>query len=53
VGQEGTFLLRRDHLSGSPTAMMAGLQVIAYAAPTRQDVLTKQDAARVQALARP
>jgi hypothetical protein len=53
VGQEGTFLLRRDQLSGSPTAMMAGRQVTAYAAPTRQDVLTRQDAARVQALARP
>jgi hypothetical protein len=53
VGQEGTFLLRRDQLSGSPTAMMAGRQVTAYAAPTRQDVLTKQDAARVQALAQP
>jgi hypothetical protein len=53
VGQEGTFLLRRDQLSGSPTAMMAGRQVTAYAVPTRQDVLTRQDAARVQALARP
>jgi hypothetical protein len=53
VGQEGTFLLRRDQLSGSPTAMMAGRRVTAYAAPTRQDVLTRQDAARVQALARP
>ena len=53
VGQEGTFLLRRDQLSGSPMAMMAGNQVIAYTAPTAQDVLTKQDATRVQALARP
>jgi len=53
VGQEGTFLLRRDRLSGSPTAMMAGRPVTAYAALSTQDVLTKQDAARVQALARP
>lgn len=53
VGQEGTFLLRRDRLSGSPTAMLAGRQVTAYTAPTMQDVLTRQDAARVQALARP
>jgi plastocyanin len=53
VGQEGTFLLRRDQLSGSPMAMMAGRQVTAYAAPTAQDVLTTQDAARVRALARP
>jgi hypothetical protein len=53
VGQEGTFLLRRDRVSGSPTAMMAGRQVPAYAALSTQDVLTKQDAARVQALARP
>lgn len=53
VGQEGTFLLRRDQLSGTPMAMMAGRQVTAYVAPTKQDVLTRQDAARVQALARP
>lgn len=53
VGQEGTFLLRRDRLSGSPTAMVAGQQVTAYAALTTQDVLTKQDAARVQTLSRP
>jgi plastocyanin len=53
VGQEGTFLLRRDQLSGSPTAMISGRQVTAYAAPTTQDVLTKLDASRVQALTRP
>lgn len=53
VGQEGTFLLRLDRLSGSPTAIVAGRQVPAYAALSTQDVLTKQDAARVQALARP
>jgi hypothetical protein len=53
VGQEGTFLLLRDQISGSPTAMMAGRSVTAYAAPTAQDVLTKQDAARVRALSRP
>jgi hypothetical protein len=53
VGQEGTFLLRRDQVSGTPTAMVAGRQVGAYAALSTQDVLTKQDAARVQALARP
>lgn len=53
VGQEGTFLLRRDRVSGTPTAMIAGRQVTAYAALSTQDVLTKQDAARVQALARP
>ena len=53
VGQEGTFLLRRDRVSGTPTAMVAGQQVTAYAALSTQDVLTKQDAARVQALARP
>jgi hypothetical protein len=53
VGQEGTFLLRRDRVSGTPTAMVAGRQVTAYAALNTQDVLTKQDAARVQALARP
>lgn len=53
VGQEGTFLLRRDRVSGTPTAMVAGRQVTAYAALSTQDVLTKQDAARVQALARP
>jgi hypothetical protein len=53
VGQEGTFLLRRDQLTGSPTAMMAGHQVVAYTVLTTQDVLAKQDSARVQALSRP
>lgn len=53
VGQEGTFLLRRDQLTGSPLAMMAGRQVTAYTVLTTQDVLARQDSARVQALARP
>jgi hypothetical protein len=53
IGQEGTFLLRRDQLTGSPMATMAGRQVTAYTALTTQDVLAKQDSARVRALSRP
>jgi hypothetical protein len=33
--------------------MMAGHQVVAYTVLTTQDVLAKQDSARVQALSRP
>ncbi len=53
TGQEGTFLLRQDTISGSPNAMIAGKEVPAYTALSPQDVLSKQDAQRVQALSRP
>lgn len=53
VGQAGTFLLRRDTLTGTPHAMMAGRQVPAYVVPAATDVLTTADAARVRALVKP
>ena len=53
VGQVGTFLLRRDTLSGSPHATMAGHQVTAYVVPAATDVLSTADAARVRALIKP
>ena len=51
VGQEGTFVLQRDTLSGSPKATLAGAEVDAYIAGSRQDVLAKNEAPRVRALA--
>ena len=51
VGQEGTFVLQRDTLSGSPKATLAGAEVDAYIAASRQDVLSKNEAPRVRALA--
>ena len=50
VGQEGTFILRKDQLSGAPTAMLAGAKVDAYSALTDGDVLPKTEAATVRAL---
>lgn len=52
TGQAGTFLLRRDTLSGSPRAMVSGLQVPTYNV-VAGDVLTTGDAARVRALVKP
>ena len=53
TGQTGTFLLRRDTLSGSRLAMVAGRQVPAYNVVAGTDVLTTADAARVRALVKP
>ena len=53
VGQAGTFLLRRDNLSGSPHAMIAGRQVTAYAVVDSSDALSAADAGRVRALVKP
>lgn len=52
-GEEGTFLLEKDKLSGSPKAMLAGAEVDAYVAGSRQDVLPKSEAPRVRALMQP
>jgi len=52
-GQEGTFLLNPDSLSGSPKATMGGAQVNAYVALTSQDVLPKQAAQRIRSLSKP
>ncbi len=53
TGQAGTFLLRRDTLSGAPRALVAGRQVTAYAVVAGADVLSTADAARVRALVKP
>lgn len=53
AGQAGTFLLRRDTLSGAPRAMVSGRQVPAYNVVAGSDVLTTGDAARVRALVKP
>src|SRR2546429_7046055 len=42
-GQEGTFLLHKDSVTGSPLAMVAGRSVQAYTALHQLDVLSKQD----------
>lgn len=53
AGQTGTFLLRRDSLSGAPHAMTAGHQVTAYVVVAPSDLLSTTDAARVRALVKP
>src|SRR5438876_238935 len=53
LGQEGTFFLQRDTLSGSPKAVLAGAEVDAYIAGSRQDVLPRNEAQRVRALVGP
>lgn len=53
VGQEGTFILNRDQVSGTSLAMHAGSQVQAYTALTSQQVLPREESARVRRLANP
>ena len=53
VGQEGTFLLKKDQVSATPQAMLEGQQVDAYTVLAPSDVLRKQDAQRVRALHTP
>jgi len=48
--QEGTFILKKDQVSGTPKAMLAGIAVEAYTALQAQDVLPKEEAARVRTL---
>jgi hypothetical protein len=50
VGQEGTFILRRDKVSGMPTAILQNQQVQTYVALSPGDVLNKDDAKRVRLL---
>jgi hypothetical protein len=49
-GEQGTFLLKKDQLTGIPKALMSGIQVDAYTALKREDVLSKGDAVRVRSL---
>ena len=51
-GQEGTFILQKDKVTGAPNAMMAGVRVNAYTALTRQDVFSKAESQRIRALAK-
>lgn len=51
VGQEATFFLRVDKISGAPTAMLNNKEVTAYIALNPGDVLSKEEAQRVRALA--
>jgi len=50
VGQEGTFVLHKDSITGSPESVIAGRSVPAYTALHKLDVLPKQDAPRIRAL---
>ncbi len=50
-GQSGTFLLKKDVVSGAPKAMLAGAAVQAYTALTSVDVLSAEDAEHVRAIA--
>jgi len=47
-GEQGTFFLRKDQATGSPTAIMNGLRVDAYTALKEGDVLPAADAQRVR-----
>lgn len=48
--QQGTFVLHKDQVSGSPKALLANAQVTAYTALRRTDVLSADAAARVRSL---
>lgn len=49
-GQEGTFILQRDAVSGAPLAKLGGAEVPAYTALKAQDVLPMAEAPKVRAL---
>ena len=49
-GQQGTFLLKKDEVTGAQSARLAGSEVATYTALKRGDVLSAADAARVKAL---
>jgi hypothetical protein len=51
-GQERTFILQKDQVSGTPKAMLAGAEVNAYTALKPQDALSRQEAERVRTLAK-
>lgn len=46
VGQQGTFILQRDQVSGAPKALLAGAEVQPYTALGAQDVLPLTEAER-------
>lgn len=53
VGQEGTFLMQKDRVTGTPTAMLAGAQVDAYIVLDPRDVLPKDQVDHVRSMIRP
>jgi hypothetical protein len=50
VGEEGTFLLHQDRLSGAPTAALEGKTVPTYTAPTPKSVRSSADAEKIKSL---
>jgi hypothetical protein len=50
VGQEGTFILQKDQVSGTDKALLAGVEVEAYTAIRSIDVLDRDEEQRVRAL---
>jgi hypothetical protein len=49
-GQEGTFILKRDKISGAPKAMLEGIQVDTFTALSPHDVLPKKEEQRIRRL---
>jgi hypothetical protein len=49
-GQEGTFLLQQDRLTGAPAATLEGRAVTAYTAISPKHALSSGDAARIKRL---
>jgi hypothetical protein len=49
-GQEGTFILKKDKISGATKAIVAGNQVNAYTALNPEDVLPKKEGERIRNL---
>jgi hypothetical protein len=53
TGQEGTFLLQKDKVTGAPKATLAGASVDAYTALDPVNVMRKDQADRVRSLTKP
>jgi len=49
-GDEGTFLLKQDSLSGTPMALAAGKEVKAYLVESYKNVRSKADSANIKRL---
>jgi len=50
IGQEGTFLLRQDSVSGAPTGVLEGKTVTAYMAMSPKDIRSKSDVEMIKRL---
>lgn len=53
AGQEGTFILQRDKLSGQPEAMVGRARLATFTAMGQNDVLPKRDQKRLKRLLEP